>query len=55
MSDVRSSLSIKKSIKDRLEDLDFVKKKHSFENVIEILMDFYEKNKLAPKKWKKKK
>ena len=44
MSDARSSLSIKKSIKDRLENLEFVQKQ-SFEKIIETLMDFYDSNK----------
>ncbi len=43
MSDVRSSLSICKRIKERLQNLDFVKK-HSDEKIIEKLMDFYEDN-----------
>ncbi len=52
MSDVRSSLSINKQKKDRLGNLDFVKKQ-SYEEIIEILMDFYEKHKPQFKKWKK--
>jgi len=54
MSDVRSSLSIKKSIKDRLQNLDFVRKTPD-EKIIETLMDFYEDNKPKFEKWKKKK
>ena len=54
MSDVRSSLSIMKSIKKRLQNLDFVRK-HTDEKIIKILMDFYEENKKEFKKWRKKK
>ena len=54
MSDVRSSLSICKRIKERLQNLDFVKK-HSDEKIIETLVDFYEDNKLQFEKWKTKK
>jgi len=54
MSDVRSSLSIKKEIKDRLKNLDFVRKQ-SYEEIIEILIDFYEENKPQFERWKKKK
>ena len=53
MSDARSSLTIKKSVKDRLGNLDFVRKQ-TFEEIIENLMNFYDKNKTVYKKWKKK-
>ena len=64
MSDVRSSLknkprkdsplSIKKETKERLKNLDFVKK-NTWGEIIEILVDFYEENKKEFKKWRKKK
>ena len=54
MSDVRSSLSICKRIKERLRNLDFVRK-DSYEEVIETLMNFYEDNKTQFEKWKTKK
>lgn len=54
MPDIRSSLAIKKSIKDKLQNLDFVKK-HSDEQIIELLMDFYEDNKDKFERWLKKK
>ncbi len=54
MSDVQSSLSIKLKVKDRLGNLDFVRKQ-SFEKIIETLMDFYEENKPQFVKWKKNK
>lgn len=52
MPDVRSSISICKRLKDRLKNLDFVRKQ-SDEKIVEILMDFYEGNKEEFVKWKK--
>ena len=54
MSDVRSSLSICKRIKEKLQNLEFVRK-HKDERTIEILIDFYEDNKVQFEKWRKKK
>jgi hypothetical protein len=54
MSDVRSSIAICKRIKERLQNLDFVKK-HTDEKIVEILMDFYDGNKSQFKKWQTKK
>ena len=54
MSDVRSSISICKRVKVRLQNLEFVKK-HSDEKIVEILMDFYEENKPQFKTWQTKK
>ena len=54
MSDVRSSISICKRLKERLQNLEFVKK-HSDEKIVEILMDFYEENKPQFKTWQTKK
>lgn len=51
MSDVRSSISICKRAKERLQNLEFVKK-HSDEKIVETLMDFYEAHKPQFKKWK---
>ena len=51
MSDVRSSITICKRVKGRLEDLEFVKKKHSYEKIVETLMDFYEAHKSQFKTW----
>lgn len=54
MSDVRSSLSMCKRLKNRLQNLDFVRK-HTDEKIIETLMNFYEENKPKFEKWKNKK
>ena len=53
-SDVRSSISICKRIKERLQNLEFVKK-HTDEKIVEALMDFYEAHKTEFEKWNKKK
>lgn len=53
MPDTRSSISICKRLKDRLQNLDFVKK-HKDEKTVEILMDFYESHKKEFKKWDEK-
>ena len=50
MSDVRSSISICKRVKERLQNLEFVKK-HSDEKIVETLMDFYEEHKPQFKTW----
>jgi len=50
MSDVRSSIAICKRIKDRLQNLEFIRK-NSDEKTVEILMDFYEVHKSYFKKW----
>jgi len=54
MSETRSSLGISKPVKDRLQNLNFVRKTKD-EKIIEILMDFYEAHKPEFKKWQKKK
>ena len=66
MSDVRSSskakkerntttFGVKKEIRERMKNLEFVKK-HSYGEIMTILMDFYEENKPQfNKRWKKKK
>jgi predicted DNA-binding protein len=38
------SIKIKKEIKDKLENLDFVKR-HTHNKIIKVLIEFYEKNK----------
>lgn len=52
--DIRSSISICKRIKERLQNLEFVKK-HTDEKIVEALMDFYEAHKTQFEKWNKKK
>ena len=50
VSDIRSSISICKRIKERLQNLEFVKK-HTDEKIVEALMDFYEEHKPQFEKW----
>ncbi len=54
MPDVRSSIAICKRVKERLQNLEFVKK-HSDEKIVETLIDFYEEHKPNFKKWQTKK
>ena len=44
-----ATLGISKEIKARLIDLDFVKK-HSYNKILEVLMDSYEEHKKCKKK-----
>ena len=51
-----TTIGINEKLKERLSNLDFVKK-HSYGNIIEILMDFYETHKPSKtefEKWLKK-
>jgi len=52
MPDDRSSIAMCKRIKERLKNLDFVKK-HSDEKIVEVLIDFYEAHKPNFEKWNK--
>jgi len=45
---------IKKDVRKRLENLDFVRKQ-SYSEIIDLLVTFYENNKEAFKKWQEQK
>ncbi|MFH1802669.1 MAG: hypothetical protein ABH864_04420 [archaeon] len=45
---------LKKAVKDKLDDLEFVKRKETYSQTIETLMAFYEANKTTFQKWWKK-
>lgn len=45
---------IKKAVKDKLDDLEFVKRKETYSQTIETLMAFYDNHKPTFQKWWKK-
>tara|TARA_B100002003_G_C13826387_1_gene406443 strand:+ start:291 stop:452 length:162 start_codon:yes stop_codon:yes gene_type:complete len=47
------NIKVKKEVKEKLENLDFVKK-HTNSEIIGMLIKFYESHKNIFKKWKKK-
>ena len=46
---------LKKVVKDKLDDLEFVKRKETYSQTIETLTSFYESHKITFQKWWKKK
>jgi hypothetical protein len=46
---------IKKLIKQDLENLEFVRKKHSYSQIVNLLICFYKDNKGGFEKWQKNK
>lgn len=50
--DVQTRLKL--SVKDRLDKLDFVKRKDTYSQTIDTLISFYLENKGGFKEWKKK-
>lgn len=46
---------LKTAVKDKLDDLEFVKRKETYSQTIETLTAFYEAHKSVFQKWRKKK